>query len=155
MRVRFNVDTILMDSKCEEVKDELLLVVCSTTAAKSTLARSNIPFARSRRHKDNHRNSPFECIPQRLKMEFIYFVVLWLNAFPVKMGISAIYSPRERVVRWRLDYKKHCRVLPGKYCKAHVESLPSNTTTTRTHECIACGPTGNLQGSVKFYCLKA
>jgi hypothetical protein len=23
----------------------------------------------------------------------------------------------------------------------------------RTHECIALGPTGNLQGSVKFYCL--
>ena len=27
--------------------------------------------------------------------------------------------------------------------------------TPRTHECIACGPTGNLQGSVKFYCLMA
>jgi hypothetical protein len=25
--------------------------------------------------------------------------------------------------------------------------------TPRTHPCIACGPTGNLQGSVKFYCL--
>ena len=25
--------------------------------------------------------------------------------------------------------------------------------TPWTHECIACGPTGNLQGSVKFFCL--
>ena len=25
--------------------------------------------------------------------------------------------------------------------------------TPRTHARIACGPTGNLQGSVKFYCL--
>ncbi len=105
-----------------------------------------------RAHKGDHRNSPFESIPRRLKMEFIYFVVLWLNTFPVKTGISAIYSPRERVVRWRLDYKKQCWVLPGKYCEAHDEPLPSKTTTTCTHECIACGPTGNLQGSVKCYC---
>jgi hypothetical protein len=26
--------------------------------------------------------------------------------------------------------------------------------TMCTHKCIACGPTGNLQGSVKIYCLK-
>jgi hypothetical protein len=25
--------------------------------------------------------------------------------------------------------------------------------TSRTHKAIAMGPTGNLQGSVKFYCL--
>jgi len=99
---------------------------------------------------------PFEFIPRRLKMEFIYFVVLWLNAFPAKSGISATYSPRELLIRWKLDYKKHCRVLPGTYCETHDEHepVPSNTMTPHTHECIACGLTGNLQGSVKFYCLK-
>jgi hypothetical protein len=96
---------------------------------------------------------PFEFIPRRLKMELIYFVVLWLNAFPAKSGVSGTYSPRELLVRWKLDYKKHCRVLPGTYCKAHNKPVPSNTMTPRTHKCIACEPTGNLQGSVKFYCL--
>ena len=86
-------------------------------------------------------------------MEFIYFVVLWLNAFPAKSGISATYSPQELLVCWKLDYKKHCRVLPGTYCGTYDEPVPSNSMTPHTHECIACGPTGNLQGSIKFYCL--
>ena len=92
-------------------------------------------------------------MPRRMKIKFVYFIVLWLNAFPVKSGISATYSPRELILRWRLDYKKHCRVLPGTYCEVHDKPVPTNTMAWRTHECIALGPTGNLQGSVKFYCL--
>ncbi len=40
MRVRFNVDTVLMDGKCEEVQDELLLVVCNTTVAKEHISKA-------------------------------------------------------------------------------------------------------------------
>ena len=97
---------------------------------------------------------PFEWLPRRMKIEFIYFMVLWLNAFPVKSGISKTFSPRELLLRWRLDYKKHCRVEPGTYCKVHDKPVPTNTMTPRTHEAIALGPTRNLQGSVKFYCMK-
>ena len=40
------------------------------------------------------------------------------------------------------------------YFLAHtVRYMTSQTTVSRTHERIALGPTGNLQGSVKFYCL--
>jgi hypothetical protein len=91
----------------------------------------------------------FEFIPRRLRIEFIYFVVLWLNAFPAKSGVSATYLPWELLVRWKLDYKQHCRVLPGTYCEAHDEPFPSNTMIPHTHERIACGPMGNLQESVK------
>ena len=129
-------------------------MVCNTTAAKEHESEAERSI---RTIKERTRGIvgtlPFEFIPWRLKMEFIYFVVLWLNAFPAKSGISATYSPQELLVHWKLDYKKHCRVLPGTYCKTHNEPVPSNTITPRTHECIACGPTGNLQGSVKFYCL--
>ena len=96
---------------------------------------------------------PFTHIPKQMKIGFIYFMVLWMNAFPVKSGILQTFSPRELLVRWRLDYKKHCRVLPGTYCEVHDEPVPTNTMVPRTHEAIALGPTGNLQGSVKFYCL--
>ena len=82
------------------------------------------------------------------------FIVLWLNAFPVKSGISSTFSPWELLVCWRLDYKKHCRVLPGRYCEVHDEPMPTNMMMPRTHKCIALSPTGNLQGSVKFYCLR-
>ena len=96
---------------------------------------------------------PFTCIPRRMKIEFIYFVRLWLNVFPVKSGVSETFSPREILLRWRVDAKKHCRVLHGSYCEVHDEPNPSNTTVSRTYEGIALVPTGNLQGSVKFYCL--
>ena len=56
-------------------------------------------------------------------------------------------------MHWRLDYKKHCRVQPGIYCEVHDEPVPTNTMVWRTHEAIALGPMGNLQGSVKFYCI--
>ena len=35
----------------------------------------------------------------------------------------------------------------------HDEPDPSKPTVRRTHEGVALGLTGNLQGSVKFYCL--
>jgi hypothetical protein len=89
---------------------------------------------------------PFADIPRRMKIKFIYFVVLWLNAFPVKTGISSCFLPRELLVQWKLDYKKHCCVLPGSYCKVHDKLSPSITMVPRTHKAIALGPTGNLQG---------
>ena len=88
-----------------------------------------------------------------MKIEFVYFVILWLNAFLVKLGISQTILPRELLMRWRLDYKKHCQVQPGTYCEVHDEPLPTITMAWRAHEAIALGPTGNLQGSVKFYCI--
>ena len=96
---------------------------------------------------------PFTYIPRQIKIGLIYFVTLWLNAFPVKSGVSGTFSPREKLLRWRMDAKKHCRVIPGSYWGVHDEPNPTNTTVSRTHEGIALGPTGNLQGSVKFYCL--
>jgi len=79
--------------------------------------------------------------------------MLWLNAFPVKTGVSSVHLPQELLVRWKLDCAKHCHVLPGTYCEVHDKPSLSNSMTPHTHACIACGPTGNLQGSVKFYCL--
>ncbi len=35
----------------------------------------------------------------------------------------------------------------------HDKLVPSNTMTAWMHECIACDPAGNLEGSMKFYCL--
>ena len=71
----------------------------------------------------------------------------------MKSGVSETFSPREILLRWRMDVKKHFRVLPVSYCELHDEPNPSNTTVNRTHEGITLGPTGNMQGSVKFYCL--
>jgi hypothetical protein len=88
-----------------------------------------------------------------MKIKFVYFIVLWLNALPVRTGISDWFSPRELLVRWGLDYKKHWWVLSGTYCEKHDKLDPSNSMVTWKHKGIALGPTGNLQGSMKLYCL--
>ena len=88
-----------------------------------------------------------------MKIEFNYFVTIWLNAFPAKSGVSETFSPREIILRWIMDAKNHCIVIPGSYCEVHNEPNPSNTTVSPTHEGIALVPTGNLQVSANFYCL--
>ncbi len=57
------------------------------------------------------------------------------------------------MIRLKADFKKHYRVLFGSYCKVHDEPDPSNTMEPRTHEAIALGPSGNLQGTVNFFSL--
>jgi hypothetical protein len=143
-----------MDGEFEKVKDKSPSLICNTTAAKEHVcdAERTIHTIKER-SRGKVCTQPFEYIPRQMKIKFIYFVVLWFNAFPVKIGILSTYSPRELLVRWRLAYKKHCQVLPGLYCKVHNKPVPSNTMTAQTHEYITCGLTGNLQGSVKFHCL--
>ena len=83
----------------------------------------------------------------------MYFVVLWLNAFPVRNGVSKFYSPRSIVLHTKLNWKRHCQVPFGTYCEIHDEPDPSNDMTPRTHEGIAVGPTGNIQGIYTFFCV--
>ncbi len=153
-RAGFKIRTILMDGEFEKVRDLMPCVKCNTTAAKEHVSKAERTI---RTIKEPTRGLlgtlPFQHLPRRMKIEFIYFMVIWLNTFPVKNGISSMFSPREPLVRWRLDYAKHCRVVPGPYCEVHDEPLPLNTMTPWTHETIAMGLTGNLQGLVKFFCL--
>jgi hypothetical protein len=150
-RADFVVRTILMDGEFEKVRSCLPNVECNTNTAKEHISEAKHTIWTV---KESTRGLiatlPFTDILCRMKIEFIYFVILWLNAFPVKNGVSLTFLSRELLVQWTLDYKKHCWVLPGTYCEVYDEHSPSNTMTPRTHETIALGPTGNLQGSIKF-----
>ncbi len=67
---------------------------CNTTAAKEHVSKAERAI---RTIKERMRGLvatlPFQHIPQRMKIEFVYFMVLWLNAFPVKNEILVVYSP--------------------------------------------------------------
>jgi hypothetical protein len=129
-RAGFRVRTILMDGEFEKVRYLIPRVECNTMAAKDHVSEAERTI---RTIKEWTRGLlatlPFQYIPRRMKIEFVYFMVLWLNVFPVKDGILAVYSPRELLVRWQTDYSKHCRVLPGMYCEVHDEPSPLNTMT--------------------------
>ena len=129
-------------------------VKCNTTVAKEhgSEAERTIRMLKERT-RGLLSTLPFDNMPQRMKIKLVYFMVLWMYAFPVKSRVSDKILPRELLLQWRLNYMKHCRVEPGTYCEVHDERTPTNTMTPQTHEVIALGPTGNLQGSVKFYCI--
>jgi hypothetical protein len=150
----FNVRTILMDGEFEKIKGLLHNVEPNTAATKEHMSEAErMIHTIKERTKELLATLPFEHIPRRMKIKFIYFIVLWLNAFPVKSRIFSTFSPCKLLVQWKLDYKKHCQVLPGTYCEVHDKPSPSNMMTPCTHEAIALRPMGNLQGSVKFYSL--
>ena len=69
-------------------------VECNTTAAKEHASKVELTIQTVKeRIRGILATLPFSHIPKRMKIEFIYFVILWLNAFPVKLGISQTISP--------------------------------------------------------------
>jgi hypothetical protein len=86
------------------MRDEIPLVVCNTIATTEHVSNADRSI---RTIKEQMRGIIgtllFECISRCLKMEFIYFLVIQINAFTVKDGVLVVYLPRELLVRWRLD----------------------------------------------------
>ena len=150
----FRVRTILMDGKFKKLKPLMPSIECTRIAVKEHVSEAERTIRTLKEHTRGLLGMlPFENLPRRMKIEFFYFMVLWMNTFPVKSGVSDKISPCKLLLRWRLNYKKHCRVKLGTYCEVHDEPNPTNTMTPWTHKAIALGPTENLQGSVKFYCI--
>ena len=79
----------MMDGEFEKVKELLPSIVCNTTSAKEHVAEAerNIRLVKER-NRGVVKNLPFTYIPRQMKIEFIYFVTLWLNKFPEKSGVS-------------------------------------------------------------------
>ena len=99
-RAGFIVRSILMDGEFEKLKALMPRVECNTTAAKEHVSEAERTI---RTLKERVRGLvttlPFEHLPRWMKIEFIYFMVLWMNAFSVKSGISQTFSPRELLLR--------------------------------------------------------
>ena len=92
-------------------------------------------------------------MPQIILIELIYHVMLWLSTFPTttKTGVSTMLSLHQIVYRHKLNFSKHCKAQFVTYCKAHNKPVPTNTMVTWLTPLIVLGPTGNLQGTYKFF----
>ena len=80
------------------------------------------------------------------------FFLFWLNATPVKTGISSVYSLRVIICQQMVDAKKWCKLMFGNYVEVHKENVITNLMIPRTRPGIYIGPSGNIEGSVKFMC---
>ena len=47
----------------------------------------------------------FKKIPNIMTINLVHFCVFWLNAMPIKTGISSIYSPKELICHQKIDAK--------------------------------------------------
>ena len=96
---------------------------------------------------------PFEVLPNIMIRSLVTMMTMMLNAHVDKEGISTEFSPRELVLRWQLDWKRHCKAPFGVFCLAYDDPSTTNTMEDRGTEAIYLGPTGNHQGTCKFLSL--
>jgi hypothetical protein len=123
-----------MDGEFEKVRDLIPRVECNMTAAKEHISEVECTIHTVKEQRRGLLGTLlFQHLPRHMNIEFIYFMVLWLNALPVKNEISSVFLLRGLLVQWRMDYSKHCRVLPGTYCDVHDEPSPSNMMMPWTH----------------------
>jgi hypothetical protein len=151
----FNIQTALMDREFECLRDDIRGVILNTTATSEHVPEIE---RKIRVVKERARaiwsTLPFNAIPNRMIVELVNFVVLWLNAFPPSSGVSKIYSPRTIMTGAMLDCSKHRKLPFGAYVETHEENKPTNNMKERTRAAICMGPPKNLQGSYKFLCLR-
>jgi hypothetical protein len=132
LRGGFQVGMVLMDNEFKKLRNLVPVLAMNTTAAKEHVPEVE---RRIRLIKECGRGIlntlPFMKMPQIMLIELIYHVVLWLNAFSTKSGVSETLSPCKIVMRHKLDFTKHCRAQFSSYCKAHDEPVPMNMMVTR------------------------
>ncbi len=99
-RAGFVIQTLLMNGEFEKIRDLMPILECNTMQAKELVSKAeHMIWTIKERACGLITTLPFNHIPRRLKIEFIYFFVLWLNAFPARNRVSGIHLLRELLVR--------------------------------------------------------
>ena len=116
----FNVTTVYMDMEFECLKKKLSMITINITSTREHLPHIEQQIRTIKeRMREIYSTLPFTRVPGRMVIELAKYVVLWVNAFPPKIGISKTYSPRTIMTGTTLDYKKHCRLDFGAYAETH------------------------------------
>ncbi len=108
-REGYTVDLIMKDQEFEKLKEKLGLIEVNTTAA-----REHVGKIESSNQTVQERSRaicsllPYSILPKQVVIHMIYFVVTFLNCDVTKLGILDVFSPRELVLRRKLDWIKHC-----------------------------------------------
>ena len=52
----------------------------------------------------------YTTISKVMMRELVYYVIVWLNNFPLTGRVSSVISPCTLITGVRLDHNKHCKV---------------------------------------------
>jgi hypothetical protein len=148
------VQVAMMDIEFEKLKDLITNVTLNTTAAREHVGEIEQKIRVIKERARGTMNTvPYATMPKLMVIKLLHYVVMWMNSFPVKSGISKKWSTREFIPRQKLDVKLHRKAPFGSYCKVRVDPDITNTMEPRTKWAICLGPTGNRQGSYRFLLL--
>jgi hypothetical protein len=88
-RAGFIIQTSMMDMEFEKLKDLLPSIALNTTAAREHVGEIE---RKIRVIKERVRGTistlPYKMLPKLVIMELMHFCVMWMNSFPVKLGVS-------------------------------------------------------------------
>ena len=96
-----------MDMEFEKLRPLMLHVALNTTAAREHVREIEQKIrVIKERARGMFNTLPYKKIPRVMVIELLHFCVMWMNSFPVKLGISEKWSPRELVSApyWMLSY---------------------------------------------------
>jgi hypothetical protein len=94
-----SVSTMFMDNEFEVLDNALkeININLNTAAAKEHVPEiEHMIHVVKERARSYWNTLPFQTMPDIMIVELINYVVMWLNAFPVKIGISKTHFPRVR-----------------------------------------------------------
>ena len=94
---------------------------------------------------------PYRWVPAIMIVHLIKTVLYYINAFVWRRGVSQILSPLTIMHGTKLDFNVDFPVVYGTF--AHVYDGTDNTMKSRTTGAVALGPSGNVQGGVRFFSL--
>ena len=152
----FDVDILLMDGEFESARTTFAEhgVRLNTTARDEHVGEVERAIRTLKeRTRGTYNTLPFNKIPPRIVIEMIYNEVFWLNSFPSNGGVSKTLSPRTIITGQHIDYNRHCKYDFGEYVQTHEPH--DNSMQPRTVGALALGPTGNNQGTYKFFSLSS
>ncbi len=100
---------------------------------------------------------PYLVLPKMVVIHLVYYVYIFLNCKINPLGISKTLSPREIILRRRLDWTRHCcgtAGVPlefGQYVEANLDPNVTNNIVSCTFAAVYLGPTGNIKGTKKVF----
>ena len=87
-----------MDTEFEKIKDKVVLVEVNNTSAREHVGKIERQIRLVKERTRCSTSDMLACgmisLPKNIVIHLVYNVFLWLNMFPLKLGISMDFPPR-------------------------------------------------------------
>ena len=127
-RAGYILRMIMMDGEFKSIQELTPMVTINITAAKEHVSEEERQIrVMKERARGILTTLQYKMMPHKMVIHYMYFMMLWLNAFPMKTGIPDKFNPNEIISQQKLNIKAYCQVPFGSYCEVHDEPDTRNS----------------------------